>query len=356
MTADAPSTVRPLRTSDFDYELPEWLIAQRPAPARDESRLLILDRESGTFEDRRFPDLLNRLNPGDALVLNDTRVFPARLIGRKPTGAAAEVLLLTPLAGDRSGRDWEAIVRPGGKLKPGREVIVSDGLRVLILDSTSEGGRIVRLEGEGEPMALVERYGSVPLPPYVQRVADAEDRERYQTVYARTVGSVAAPTAGLHFTPELLAAAREAGVSVVHITLHVGLGTFRPVEAEDPAEHELHAERWAMTPQCASTLNATREAGGRVWAVGTTSARVLETAVMGQGRFQPGEGWTDLYILPPHRMLGVDGLLTNFHLPRSSLLMLVSAFAGRELVLDAYRHAVREEYRFYSYGDAMLIV
>ncbi len=205
-------------------------------------------------------------------------------------------------------------------------------------------------------MALVERYGSVPLPPYVQRAADAEDRERYQTVYARAVGSVAAPTAGLHFTPELLTAAGEMGVSIVHLTLHVGLGTFRPVEVEDPAEHELHAERWSMTPECASTLNATREAGGRVWAVGTTSARVLETAVTSRGRFQPGEGLKDLYILPPHRMLGVDGLLTNFHLPRSSLLMLVSAFAGRELVLDAYRHAVEEEYRFYSYGDAMLIV
>lgn len=356
MTADTPSTARRLRTSDFDYELPERLIAQRPARVRDESRLLVLDRESRTIEDRRFPELLSRLDPGDALVLNDTRVFPARLIGRKPTGAAAEVLLLSPLAGDGSGRDWEAIVRPGGKLKPGREVIVSDALRVRILDSTSDGGRIVRLEGEGEPMALVERYGSVPLPPYVQRVADAEDRERYQTVYARSTGSVAAPTAGLHFTPELLAAATAAGVNVVHLTLHVGLGTFRPVDVEDPEEHELHAERWCMTRECASTLNATREAGGRVWAVGTTSARVLETAVTAQGRFEPGEGWTDLYILPPHRMLGVDCLLTNFHLPRSSLLMLVSAFAGREFVLDAYRHAVKQEYRFYSYGDAMLIL
>jgi S-adenosylmethionine:tRNA ribosyltransferase-isomerase len=356
MTADDHSTVRRLRTADFDYELPERLIAQRPAPARDESRLLILDRGARTIADRRFPDLLARLEPGDALVLNDTRVFPARLIGRKPTGAAAEVLLLAPLPGDDSGRDWEAIVRPGGKLKPGREVVVSEALRVRILDSTPDGGRIVRLEGEGDPMALVERYGSVPLPPYVQRAADADDRERYQTVYARSVGSVAAPTAGLHFTPELLSAVADAGVTVVRVTLHVGLGTFRPVEVEDPGEHELHAERWRMSPECAAKLNATREAGGKVWAVGTTSARVLETVVTSEGRFRPGEGWTDLYIRPPHRMLGVDGLLTNFHLPRSSLLMLVSAFAGREFVLDAYRHAVREEYRFYSYGDAMLIL
>ncbi|MEJ2482662.1 MAG: tRNA preQ1(34) S-adenosylmethionine ribosyltransferase-isomerase QueA [Gemmatimonadota bacterium] len=356
MTADTRPAARRLRTADFDYELPERLIAQRPAPDRDASRLLILDRESETFDDRRFPDLLHRLDPGDALVLNDTRVFPARLVGRKPTGAAAEVLLLNPLPGDEPGRDWEAIVRPGGKLKPGREVIVSDALRVHILDSTSDGGRVVRLDGEGEPMALVEKYGSVPLPPYVQREADAEDRKRYQTVYARATGSVAAPTAGLHFTPELLASIEGAGVSVVRVTLHVGLGTFRPVEVEDPEEHEMHAERWSLTSECAALLNSTREAGGRIWAVGTTSARVLETAVTSQGRFRSGEGWTDLYIRPPRRITGLDGLLTNFHLPRSSLLMLVSAFAGREFVLEAYRHAVREEYRFFSYGDAMLIL
>jgi S-adenosylmethionine:tRNA ribosyltransferase-isomerase len=356
MTADTRSSARRPLTADFDYELPERLIAQRPARDRDASRLLVLDREARRFEDRHFPDLLHRLDPGDALVLNDTRVFPARLIGRKPTGAAAEILLLTPLVSDGSGRDWEAIVRPGGKLKPGREVIVSDALRVRILDSTPDGGRIVRLEGDGDPMALIERYGSVPLPPYVQREADAEDRIRYQTVYARTVGSVAAPTAGLHFTPRLLAAIEAAGVSVVRVTLHVGLGTFRPVDVEDPEEHEVHAERWSMTPECAAVLNETREAGGRIWAVGTTSARVLETAVTTGGRFRPGDGWTDLYIRPPYRMTGVDGLLTNFHLPRSSLLMLVSAFAGREFVLEAYRHAVREEYRFYSYGDAMLIL
>lgn len=354
--SEAAAVTGRLRTSDFDFDLPSRLIAQRPAADRDGSRLLVLDRQRRTFGDRRFPDLAGYLEAGDALVLNDTRVFPARLTGRKPTGAHAEVLLLAPLPDDETGRHWEAIVRPGGKLKPGREVVVSEELRVQIVDSTAAGGRIVRLDGPGDPMALIESYGRVPLPPYVERDADGEDRERYQTVYAESVGSVAAPTAGLHFTPELLRRLEEKGVRVVRVTLHVGLGTFRPVDVEDPSEHELHAERWEMTPECASVLNGVRSSGRRVWAVGTTSARVLETAAGPDGRFTPGSDWTDLYILPPRRFLGVDGLLTNFHLPRSSLLMLVSAFAGTGLVLEAYRHAVREEYRFYSYGDAMLIL
>lgn len=345
-----------LRTSEFDYDLPSHLVAQRPAADRDGSRLLVLDRRQRTFADRRFRDLVGYLRSGDALVLNDTRVFPARLTGRKPTGAPAEVLLLAPLEHDDTGRLWEAIVRPGGKLKPGREVVVSEKLRVQIVDSTADGGRIVRLDGPGDPMELVETFGKVPLPPYVEREADAEDIERYQTVYADSVGSVAAPTAGLHFTPELLTEVEERGVRIVRVTLHVGLGTFRPVDVEDPSEHDLHAERWEMTPECASVLNEVRSGGHKVWAVGTTSARVLETVAGPDGQFSPGSGWTDLYILPPRRFLGVDGLLTNFHLPRSSLLMLVSAFAGTGLVLDAYRHAVREEYRFYSYGDAMLIL
>lgn len=352
----AGGVISGLRTADFDYDLPSRLIAQRPAANRDGSRLLVLDRQRRTLADRQFRDLAGYLASGDALVLNDTRVFPARLTGRKPTGAAAEVLLLAPRPDDATGRTWEAIVRPGGKLKPGREVVVSETLRVQIVDSTEEGGRIVRLEGPGDPMELIQTYGSVPLPPYVEREADAQDAERYQTVYADSVGSVAAPTAGLHFTPELLGELCDKGVRVVKVTLHVGLGTFRPVDVEDPAEHGLHAERWAMTPECASVLNEVRSAGHKVWAVGTTSARVLETAVDPEGRFSPGSGWTDLYILPPRRCLGLDGLLTNFHLPRSSLLMLVSAFAGTGFVLDAYRHAVREEYRFYSYGDAMLIL
>ena len=345
-----------LRTSEFDYDLPTRLIAQRPAPRRDDSRLLVLDRRAGTLEDRRFPDFLDYPSPGDVLVLNDTRVFPARLLGRKPTGAAAEVLLLNPLPGDATGRKWEALVRPGGKLKPGRLVVVSDEFQVRIEDSTPDGGRVVHLEGEGDPFELIERHGQVPLPPYVERPADQEDTERYQTVYAAAVGSVAAPTAGLHFTTGLLKAAARKSVHVARVTLHVGPGTFRPVGVEDPREHVLHSERWEMTPDTAQLLNDARDSGGRIWAVGTTSARVLETTVQPDRRFAPGSGWTDLYILPPHEFRGVDGLLTNFHLPRSSLLMLISAFAGTELVLQAYRHAVREEYRFYSYGDAMLIL
>jgi S-adenosylmethionine:tRNA ribosyltransferase-isomerase len=343
------------RTADFDYDLPGRLIARRPADRRDASRLLVLDRETGGISHRRFPDLVAYLAPGDALVLNDTRVFPARLVGRKPTGAAAEILLLRPLATDPSGRSWEALVKPGGKLKPGREVEVGDGLRVRIEDSTPWGGRIVRLEGEGDPLGLVERHGRVPLPPYIGREDDDEDRVRYQTVYAQRVGSVAAPTAGLHFTPELLARIEAKGVAVARVTLHVGVGTFRPVEAERPSEHALHAEWWELRPGEAERLNRARAAGGRVWAVGTTSARTLETAADADGRFAPGVGWTDLFIHPPYRFRGVDGLLTNFHLPRSSLLMLVAALAGTGRVLAAYRHAVREEYRFYSYGDAMLI-
>jgi S-adenosylmethionine:tRNA ribosyltransferase-isomerase len=345
-----------LRTSEFDYDLPARLIAQRPAPRRDGSRLLVLDRKAGTLEDRRFPDFLDYPSPGDVLVLNDTRVFPARLLGHKPTGAAAEVLLLNPLPGDSTGRKWEALVRPGGKLKPGRLVVVSDELRVRIEDSTPDGGRIVHLEGEGDPFELIERHGRVPLPPYIERPADQEDRERYQTVYADAVGSVAAPTAGLHFTTGLLEAAARKSVHVARVTLHVGPGTFRPVDVEDPRQHVLHSERWEMTPDTARLLNDARASGGRIWAVGTTSARVLETTVQSDRRFAPGSGWTELYILPPHEFRGVDGLVTNFHLPRSSLLMLVSAFAGTELVLRAYRHAVSEAYRFYSYGDAMLIL
>jgi S-adenosylmethionine:tRNA ribosyltransferase-isomerase len=345
-----------LTTSDFDYDLPSRLIAQRPPPRRDDSRLLVIDRATENLLDRRFPEVLEYPTPGDVLVINDTRVFPARLLGRKPTGAAAEVLLLNPLPGDTTGRYWEALVRPGGKLKPGRQVVVSEELEVRIEDSTPDGGRIVRLEGEGEPLELIERHGVVPLPPYVQRQPDPEDRERYQTVYAAAVGSVAAPTAGLHFTTELLRSAAESSIAIACVTLHVGPGTFRSVDVEDPHDHVLHSERWDMTPGTARQLNEVRASGGRIWAVGTTSARVLETTVRDDGRFEPGSGWTDLYILPPHEFLGVDALVTNFHLPRSSLLMLISAFAGTELVMRAYRHAVEQEYRFYSYGDAMLIL
>lgn len=349
-----------LRTADFDYDVPEDRIARYPAERRDDSRLLLVRRggggSGGTLEDRRFPAVAQLLEPGDALVLNDTRVFPARLPGRKPTGAAGEVLLLGRLPGDPSGRTWRALVRPGGKLKPGRELVVADDLTVEILDSTEDGGRIVRLRGPGEPGELVERHGVPPIPPYLDREAEPLDRERYQTVYARHSGSVAAPTAGLHFTDDLLERIDRRGIETVRVTLHVGIGTFRPVDAERPEEHDMHEEEYEVSPEAAATLNRVREAGGRVWAVGTTVTRTLETVAGDDGRFRPTRGRTDLFIHPPHRFRGVDRLLTNFHLPRSSLLMLVSAFAGHGLTLRAYRHAVREGYRFYSYGDAMVVL
>ena len=373
------------RTEAYDYELPAELIAARPAARRDASRLLVLDRARRRFTDAAFPALLERLSAGDAVVVNDSRVFPARLLGRKPTGARAEILLVRPESDalqpfapfdEADTRLWRAMVRPGGKLKPGRTVEVADGFAVEILDSASDGTRLVRLAGDDDPWSLIERHGRVPLPPYIVRDApawracdDAEDRERYQTVYAAPAGSVAAPTAGLHFTRETLAAIEARGVRLVSLTLHVGFGTFRPVTADRIDEHEVAPEAYSFSPSAADALNATREAGGRVFAVGTTVCRVLETVVAGGGAagggaagggsgggpFAPGRGWTDLFIRPPHTFRAVDALVTNFHLPRSSLLMLVAAFAGREFTLEAYAHAIRERYRFYSYGDAMVI-
>jgi S-adenosylmethionine:tRNA ribosyltransferase-isomerase len=353
MTAEAAAGSR---TADFDYPLPDELIADRPADRRDASRLLVLDRGAGTISDHRFTDLIDFLQAGDAVVVNDTRVFPARLLGRKPTGARAEILLLRSLSDEDGGRVWQALVRPGGKLKPGRDVDVGDGFRVRIEDSFADGSRRVRLEGEGDPWDLIERHGLVPLPPYIRRESDDRDRARYQTVYARERGSVAAPTAGLHFSGELLEAIESAGVSVARITLHIGVGTFRPVGAERVEDHRMHPERFEVSDSTARLLNRTREGGGRVWAVGTTSVRSLESAASDAGEYRAASGWTDLFIRPPHSFRGVDGLLTNFHLPRSSLLMLVAAFAGRELVLEAYLHAIAGRYRFYSYGDAMLVV
>ena len=345
-----------LLTADFDYPLPEDLVASQPADRRDDSRLLVLDRQTGSVADRGFPDLLEYLDEGDALVINDTRVFPARLLGRKPTGARAEILLLRPLTEDDERRTWQALVRPGGKLKPGRVVEVADGFEVRVEDSFADGSRRVRLEGEGDPWDLVERHGEVPLPPYIRRPGNAADRERYQTVYARERGSVAAPTAGLHFTTGLIERIEELGVSVVPLTLHVGVGTFRPVDANRVQDHRMHPEWYEIPDTSARLLNRTRDARRRVWAVGTTSARTLETAASAEGSFEATAGWTDLFIHPPYHFRAVDGLLTNFHLPRSSLLMLVAALAGRDRVLEAYRHAVEQRYRFYSYGDAMLVV
>lgn len=355
-------------TADFDYVLPRDRIARHPAARRDESRLLVLDRATGEVRHRVFRGLVELIPAGDAVVLNETRVFPARLVGRRASGAAAEVLLLRPAAPlpssppssepgcDRPGELWEALVRPGSKLRPGRVVEVADGFRVEIVDTLPGGGRLVRLVTELPIDEALDRHGRIPLPPYLERAAEAEDVERYQTVYARERGSVAAPTAGLHFTPELLDALEARGVRLVRLVLHVGAGTFRPVDVEDPAEHRMHAERYAVSAEAAAALNEVRRTGGRIWAVGTTVARTLETVAGEDGTVRPGAGWTDLFIRPPYRFRAVDRLLTNFHLPRSTLLMLVAAFGGYEDVMRAYRIAVEEGYRFYSYGDAMLVV
>lgn len=345
---------RAFRTSDFDFHLPPEQVAQAPAERRDASRLLVVDRAAGALAHRTFADLPGYIPAGDALVLNETRVFPARLLGRKATGAAAEILLLHPHEGEE--KVWTALVRPGSKLKPGRMVEIGPELSVEIVASTPGGERIVRLVTELGLTEALDRYGEVPLPPYVERSATEADRERYQTVYARERGSVAAPTAGLHFTPGMLDALESKGVRIVRLVLHVGVGTFRPVETEDPAEHRMHSEWYHVPAEAATALNETRAAGGSVWAVGTTVTRTLESVATDNGTVHAGEGWTDIFIRPPYRFKAVDHLVTNFHLPRSTLLMLVSAFGGYELVMRAYAEAIERGYRFYSYGDAMLLV
>jgi len=348
-------TERGLRTSDYDFELPPERIAQSPAERRDASRLLVVDRASGALAHRVFADLLDYIPAGDALVLNETRVFPARLLGKRASGGDAEVLLLTPHGGDDE-KTWTALVRPGAKLKPGRVVDISPELRVHVLESTPGGERIVRLQTDLPLAEALDRYGEVPLPPYVQHKATEEDRERYQTVYARERGSVAAPTAGLHFTPDLLAAFESKGVRIVRLVLHVGVGTFRPVETDDPAEHRMHSEWYSVSADAADALNAVRAAGGTIWAVGTTVTRTLETVTDESRIVHAREGWTDIFIRPPYRFRAVDHLVTNFHLPKSTLLMLVAALAGYDTMMHAYREAIAHEYRFFSYGDAMLIV
>jgi len=357
------STDRPgARVSDYEYDLPPGRIASHPTDRRDESRLLVVGPAAPGPEDGfrhlRFRDLPELVAPGDVLVLNESRVLPARLLGRKPTGAPSEILLLRPAAHAPPTPDpylWEALVRPGGKLKPGRRVVVADDLEVAIVDSTPDGGRIVRLETSLSLEEALERHGHVPLPPYLEREDEPLDRERYQTVYAREPGSVAAPTAGLHFTPELLSRLEDRGVLLAQVLLHVGIGTFRPVEVEDPRAHRLHREVYHVSAETSERVNRARDAGGRVWAVGTTVVRTLETVADADGRLRPGSGETELFIHPPYRFRAVDALITNFHLPRSSLLMLVAAFAGYERTMTAYREAIREGYRFYSYGDAMVV-
>ena len=341
-----------MKTSDFNYDLPEELIAQTPVEPRDHSRLLVAHVETGTLEHRRFDNIVEYLRPGDALVINETRVIPARLLGvKEETGVPVEVLLLKRL----NATDWEALVRPGRRLRPGTLCSFGGGLlRCEVLENVEEtGGRIVRFLYEGVFEELLDRLGEMPLPPYIhEKLADPS---RYQTVYARTEGSAAAPTAGLHFTPALLDRIRAMGVKVVPVLLHVGLGTFRPVSAEDISEHKMHSEWYQVTREAADTLNAVHAAGGRIVCVGTTSVRTLETAADENGFIRAGQGDTAIFIHPGVRIKAVDALITNFHLPQSTLLMLVSAFMGRENALSVYRTAVQERYRFFSFGDAMFI-
>ncbi|MDX1624863.1 MAG: tRNA preQ1(34) S-adenosylmethionine ribosyltransferase-isomerase QueA [Gemmatimonadota bacterium] len=357
-----------MRMDRFDYELPPERIAQEPPARRGESRLLILDRAAASWRDASFPDLVEALEPGDLLVVNETKVFPARLFARRPSGGRVELLLVRPLDGERPeeapGEEWEAMVRPGRKVRPGDELALLDHAgeeavpeaRVEVVERTS-GGRRVRLVVPGDPWSWIEANGHVPLPPYIDRTDRPADRERYQTVYAERRGAVAAPTAGLHFTDELLVRLEARGIARAPLTLHVGPGTFRPVTAERAEQHEMDPEWYRVPEETADALAGARERGGRVVAVGTTVVRALESAA-GEWEGSPGaiEGWADAYIRPGHAFRLVDAMVTNFHLPRSTLLLLVSAFAGRELVLDAYGHAVEAGYRFYSYGDAMLIV
>ncbi len=358
-----------LRTADLDYHLPRELIAQRPAQRRDMSRLLVLHRDTGAIEHRQFRDLPQYLRPGDCVVLNDTAVIPARLLGRRvPGGGRAEVLLLKPVdgwpaAGEELSADrWYALVHPGARLRPGAQVDFSQPegpmlvahIEAMVPDQ--RGVRIVRFEHDVPFAEALSVLGHVPLPPYIARPDEPEDRERYQTVYATRPGAVAAPTAGLHFTEKMLAELQRRSVAVARITLHVGLGTFRPVETELVADHKMDAEWFEITPEAAEQINRARQAGGRVVAVGTTCVRALESAAEEEGTVRPRRGETELFIVPGYRFKAVDVLLTNFHLPRSTLFALVAAFAGLETVLGAYSEAVRLRYRFYSYGDAMLII
>lgn len=337
----------------FDFELPEHLIAQHPLEDRTASRLLVLNKETGNILHQRFTNLIDHLVPGDVLVLNDSRVLPARLIGEKEgTGAKIEVLLLKSLGDDR----WETLVKPGKRVKPGTVVVFGDGLlRCVCEESTDMGGRIVRFSYEGIFYEILERLGTMPLPPYIHE--QLEDQERYQTVYARERGSAAAPTAGLHFTKEYLEQIAAKGVHITTITLHVGLGTFRPVSADRVEEHVMHAEYYEISQETADVVNAAKEEGRRVIAVGTTSCRTLETVGSAHGgRLAASSGWTDIFIYPGYHFSIIDGMLTNFHLPKSTLVMLVSALAGKENILNAYKSAVEQEYRFFSFGDAMLII
>ena len=335
------------KTSDFWYHLPEELIAQTPLQQRDSSRLLAVNRETGAWEHRHFYDILDYLNPGDTLVMNDSRVLPARLLGKRPTGGAVEVLLLRDLGDNR----WECLVKPGRKMQVGHEAVFGDGqLRCTVREVREDGNRVVEFHYEGIFLEVLESLGKMPLPPYIKE--ELSDQERYQTVYSREVGSAAAPTAGLHWTPELLEKAKQKGITLAFVTLHVGLGTFRPVKAETIGEHHMHSELCMISAETAEILNATKARGGRIVCVGTTSCRTLESLVNEDGSFEARSKWTEIFIYPGYQFKAMDALITNFHLPESTLVMLVSAFAGRENVLAAYDEAVRQRYRFFSFGDA----
>lgn len=341
-----------MNTADFDFDLPEELIAQTPLEKRDASRLLVVDKETGAFSDQHFDQIIDQLQPGDALVMNNTRVLPARLYGIKPeTGGHVELLLLKNTQGD----DWEVLAKPAKRLRVGAQISFGDGrLTATVIEELEHGGRIVRFSYEGIFLEVLESLGEMPLPPYIHE--KLADRERYQTVYAKENGSAAAPTAGLHFTEELLEQIAAKGVKLVYLTLHVGLGTFRPVSVDSLDDHEMHSEFYSLSEEAAQTLRQVKANGGRVIAVGTTSIRTLETiGSKFQGQIQADSGWTNIFIKPGYDWKVVDAFSTNFHLPKSTLVMLVSAFAGRSLTLKAYEHAIAERYRFFSFGDAMFI-
>ena len=340
-----------MKTSDFYYDLPQELIAQTPLDKRDSSRLMTLDRVTGETAHHHFYELPEFLNPGDCLILNDSRVLPARLLGQRlPGGGACEVLLLI----DRGEKVWECLVRPGRKMKTGAKLSFGNGeLTAEVVGEVEGGNRLVRFDYEGIFLEVLEHLGKMPLPPYIKE--ELQDQERYQTVYSKVLGSAAAPTAGLHFTPELLEKIAAKGVSIGYVTLHVGLGTFRPVKEEEITDHEMHSEYCVISQETADLINRTKANGGRCICVGTTSCRTLESWAAEDGHMEPKAGWTNIYIYPGYKFKVMDGLVTNFHLPESTLIMLVSAFAGREHVLAAYREAVEEKYRFFSFGDAMFI-
>jgi len=341
-----------MKVDEFDYYLPKELIAQQPVYPRDSSRLMVLKRDTGEIEHRVFRDIVAYFRAGDVLVLNKTRVIPARLYGYKAeTGGKIEVLLLNRISSDR----WKVLAKPGRRARVGAKLVFGNGeLTAKVIGKAGEGCRIIEFEYNGVFEEILDRLGEIPLPPYIKE--ELKDRERYQTVYGRIEGSAAAPTAGLHFTPELLSEVQEKGVKLVYLLLHVGLGTFRPVKTEKVEDHKMHAEYYQIDAETAETINKARKEGGRIVAVGTTTVRTLETVANQNGEVMPGRGWTDIFIYPGYKFKAVDVLVTNFHLPRSTLLMLVSAFAGKENIINAYNVAVEKKYRFFSFGDAMLII